>query len=202
MISSIIGGSSVALACRNPILPATLQSPQSCRPARTRSQVRKGGFALRSSTTIHRGHGPGVASLAASAEQDVVAKRAQAGKCSDYPAGLRKRGLSVGCAHRSPTINSEPGPEPLPRSIENLLLLILLANLSLGPTNFAAIKAASVRFRAQSARRSAAVWILLVPSAMLSSRAISLFDIPWASSGRISFCRRVNRRASKLKLTV
>jgi hypothetical protein len=41
MMSSIIGGSSVALACRNPILPATLQCPpQSCRPAKTRSQAR------------------------------------------------------------------------------------------------------------------------------------------------------------------
>ena len=47
MISSIIGGSSVALACRNPILPATLQSPQSCRPARTRSQARRGALPCR-----------------------------------------------------------------------------------------------------------------------------------------------------------
>ncbi len=124
-------------------------------------------------------------------------------QCSDHPFVRLKTNLSAGRAHRSPTIKSEPGPEPLLRSNEKKrLVLVFLASLSLGPTNFAAMNAASVRLRAQSARRSAAVWILLVPSAMLSSRAISLFDIPWASSGRISFCRRVNRRDSRLKLTV
>ena len=68
------------------------------------------------------------------------------------------------------------------------------------PTSFAATKAASVRLRTPNARKSAAVWNLLVPSASFNRRAMSLLDMPRDKSGRISFCLGVNLTVSNSPL--
>src|SRR6185369_12213 len=49
--------------------------------------------------------------------------------------------------------------------------------------------ASSVRLRAPKCEKSAARWILTVPSAISSSRAISLFDKPRRTQARTSRCR-------------
>ena len=67
-------------------------------------------------------------------------------------------------------------------------------------TSFAATKAASVRLRTPNARKSAAVWLLLVPSAIFNRRAMSLLDMPRDKSGRISLCLGVNLTVSNSPL--
>lgn len=93
--------------------------------------------------------------------------------------GLRK-GRTVPGAPRTESCRrpKESSIAPFAPLRLNLWVLSCAGNRSLDPTSFAALNAASVRLRAPRARRSAAVWILLVPSAILNSRAISLFDMP------------------------
>jgi hypothetical protein len=59
---------------------------------------------------------------------------------------------------------------------------------------FAALTAASVRLRTPNARRSAAVWILVVPSAICKARAISLFVIPRTRSDSTCPWRKLSWR--------
>src|SRR5580658_5340484 len=59
--------------------------------------------------------------------------------------------------------------------------------------NFVAIRAASVRFFAFSALKTAARWILTVPMPRSRPRAICLVGCPCPSSRNTSACRLVNR---------
>ena len=60
------------------------------------------------------------------------------------------------------------------------------------PISICARTAASVRFLTPSTRNSAAMWIFVVASAILSSRAISLLESPRATRGSTSRWRGVS----------